>query len=114
MAPPRATMSMDSSPKSAKRRVSGAISPEYSQSPIVSVKIFSRSAPIWSRVTSTMSPPSTHGTRDDKISVTGGIDCYWQPCQFRKLSGKPVPKDHVDYPTGGIQAPDDHALGTMY
>src|SRR5262245_51939447 len=106
-------MSMDSSPKSAKRRVSGVIVPEYSQSPMVSWKIFSKSAPICSRVTSAMLNPFTQGAGDDKILVRGGIDGYEHPCQFRELAGKPLSKGHIDDPTGFIPGLHDHALGGM-
>src|SRR3989304_8037183 len=113
MAPPRATVSSDSSPKSAKRHVSGVISPEYSQSPTVSLKIFSKSATICSPVTSAMLCLSTQGARDDKISVTGGIDGHRHPRQFREFTGKSLSKGHFDFPTCVSQRLDDHALRAM-
>src|ERR687896_208934 len=111
MAPPRATRSMDSSPKSAKRRVSGVIPPEYPQPPMFSLKIFVKSGVFWSRSTSAISCPFTQRACDDKVAVTDGVDRQEHPCQFRELTGKPVSNGHFHHPVSRLHRSHEHAPG---
>src|SRR5690606_29167227 len=104
---------MDSSPKSAKIRVSGVISPEYSQSPMVSRKIASKSAAIWSRSPSAMSGPFTQRACDDKIAVTHGIHGQRSPCQQREFPGQLAAYGDFNDRPGALDGLDDDTVRTM-
>src|SRR3989304_6228453 len=105
MASPKTTASIDSSPRSEKKRVSRVISPGYSQS-VISRMIAIRSARIASGVVLMASAPVAQGGGDHPVALPGGVRDQPLAGELRDPPGEAGSEDHRHAPGRRVEGPD--------